>query len=79
MSTDILNDESPDFNGVYLNQFWGAERGVCHQITVAEQSGEGYVQLTRAQMTSLVNAWIEWLSMKETPNEPKRHSNATNH
>lgn len=53
MSTDILNEDSEDFNGVYLNEFWnGRERS--HQITT--ELGQ-YVQLTSAQMNRLMAAW----------------------
>lgn len=61
MSTDILNDESPGFNGVYLNEFWGGTSGRCHQITIA---GHGpYVQLTTAQMQRLVDAWLDYVKV----------------
>jgi len=66
MSTDILNEDSEGFNGVYLNEFWGGPDGVCHQITLTGPRGEShqYIQLTRAQMIRLVTAWKDYMETK---------------
>ena len=56
MSTTLLDEDSPEYKGVLLNRFYGGhERGTCYQITISRGD---YVQLTEAQMASVVHAWL---------------------
>jgi hypothetical protein len=55
MSTPLIDEDSPEFSGVYFTRLYGGnDLGVCYQITIAYGS---YVQLTRSQLDAVIAAY----------------------
>lgn len=62
MTTTIYED-----GGLSITQFAGGNRGVCVQITLAQNPHDGQfdaVQLTRPQAETVVNELAKWLGLE---------------